>query len=253
MSGQVSVAGLCHAYGPLETLREVSFDAAPATVTALLGPTGCGKSTILRVLAGIVIPTAGTASIDHASAIGVPGRCAYMPQGDSLLPWRRARDNTLLSAQVAGTDIAAATRRADTLFARFGLAGFERSWPSELSGGMRQRVALLRTIMTEHPVLLLDEPFGALDAITRSDLHGWFGDLLRDEPRTTILVTHDIDEALRLADQIMVFTARPGRVAATIALSRPRPRSALHVLEPDCAMVKRQILEVLATPSGASL
>lgn len=248
MQGQVSVTGLCHAYGPLEALREVHFDAAPATVTALIGPTGCGKSTVLRVLAGLVIPTAGTATIDGLSAIGVPGRCAYMPQGDSLLAWRRARDNTLLAAQVAGGDIAAATRRADALFTRFGLAGFEQSWPSELSGGMRQRVALLRTVMAEHPVLLLDEPFGALDAITRSDLHGWFEDLLRDQPRTTVLVTHDIDEAVRLADRIVVFTARPGCVAATLTLPHPRPRSTLHVLDPDCAMVKRQILELLGTP-----
>lgn len=247
MTGQVEVAGLCHAFGPVEALREVSFFCPPETVTALIGPTGCGKSTILRVLAGLVRPTSGSSTVDGLSTIEAPGRCAYMPQGDSLLPWRRARDNTLLAAQIAHGDMAAARLRADALFARFGLAGFEDAWPAALSGGMRQRVALLRTVMADQPVLLLDEPFGALDAITRTDLQGWFGEVLATEPRTAVLVTHDIDEALRLADQVVVLSARPGRVAACIGLPTPRPRSALHVLEPDCAIVKRRILEVLAS------
>jgi ABC-type nitrate/sulfonate/bicarbonate transport system ATPase subunit len=168
-----------------------------------------------------------------------------MPQGDTLLAWRRARDNATLGAQIAGHDMTAARERVTTLFARFGLSGFEESWPRQLSGGMRQRVALLRTVMTDQPVLLLDEPFAALDAITRTDLQGWLTQLLQSEQRTTLLVTHDVDEALRLADQIIVLSARPGRVVDRITLPTARPRTLLQTTAEDFAIVKRQVLTAL--------
>ena len=141
-----------------------------------------------------------------------------------------------------------ATTRARDLFARFGLAGFDRAWPHELSGGMRQRVALLRTVIVGRPVLLLDEPFGALDAITRTTLQTWLSDLLAETARTSVLVTHDIDEALRLADQIVVLSARPGRVLATLTPPAARPRSASAVTQPEFATQKREILRLL-TPT----
>jgi ABC-type nitrate/sulfonate/bicarbonate transport system ATPase subunit len=251
--GAVSVVGLTHAYGSTPVLDAVSFTAAPGGLTALIGPTGCGKSTILRVLAGLVTPHAGTATVDGMSTFAHPGRCAYMPQGDTLLPWRRALDNAVLAADVARCDQAAARARAAALFVRFGLTGFEHAWPSQLSGGMRQRVALLRTVLADHPVLLLDEPFGALDAITRADLQGWLGTLLHAEARTTLLVTHDVDEALRLADRVVVLSSRPARVEASFALDGPRPRSAAAITTAHFAMVKRQILAALDGGSPGSV
>lgn len=248
MNGRVTVEGLSHAFGSRPALDGVSFAVAPGGLTALIGPTGCGKSTLLRVLAGLITPTAGMATVDGRSTTGRPGLCAYMPQGDTLLPWRRALDNAMLGAEITGHDLVAARARAAGLFTRFGLAGFEQSWPKELSGGMRQRVALLRTVMTDHQVLLLDEPFAALDAITRTDLQGWLAELLRTEARTTLLVTHDVDEALRLADQLIVVSSRPGRIVDMIDLDTPRPRRLEEITDPDFGRKKRRVLTALAEP-----
>lgn len=248
MTGVVDARALTHAFGPTPVLDGVDLSAQPGERIALIGPTGCGKSTILRILAGLVVPDRGSAQIDGRSVVGVPGSCAYMPQGDTLLPWRRALDNAVLGAEIARHDMGVARARAASLFARFGLAGFETAWPATMSGGMRQRVALLRSVLVDRSVLLLDEPFGALDAITRSDLQGWLSELLRAEGRTTLLVTHDIDEAVRLADHIFVLSPRPARVVERFALTAPHPRTPLQITEEDFAIVKRRILVAL-TPS----
>jgi ABC-type nitrate/sulfonate/bicarbonate transport system ATPase subunit len=226
-------------------LDAVDLTAADGQLVALVGPTGCGKSTILRVLAGLVTPSSGNAHVGGRSAIATPGLTAYMPQGDTLLPWRTSLQNAVLGARVARADAGATMVRARELFARFGLAGFEDAWPRELSGGMRQRVALLRTVLVNRPVVLLDEPLGALDQLTRSDLQAWLADVLADEPRTTLLVTHDVDEALRLADTIVVLSPRPGRVVGVIAVDDPRPRQPARLTEPDFAMLKRRVLAAL--------
>lgn len=245
MSAPIAVADLSHRFEALPVVQDVTFTVAPGEICALIGPTGCGKSTVLRVLAGLLIPTAGSATIDGTSTVGRPGLAAYMPQTDTLLPWRRALANATLGAELAGTDREVARRDARRLFARFGLSGFEEYWPSRLSGGMRQRVALLRTVLTGRSAILLDEPFGALDAITRSDLQGWLDDLLRHEERTTLLVTHDVDEALRLSDRILVLSARPGRIVDDVAVPGERPRDPMQLTDPDFAIVKRRVLEAL--------
>lgn len=242
----IHIDGLCHRYGPLAVLDDVSFDVAAGEITALIGPTGCGKSTVLRVLAGLLQPTSGTAMIDGRSVIGRRGAAGWMPQADTLLPWRRAIDNAIIGATVRGTPRQVARRGAIELFERFGLAGFEQAWPGELSGGMRQRVALLRTVLTEAPVLLLDEPFGSLDAITRNDLQGWLAGLLADTGRTTVLVTHDIDEAMRLGDTIVVMSARPGRVLDRVRIAAPRPRTLTGLTNEPFTTIKRQLLAHLA-------
>lgn len=244
MSGALSVAGLAQRFGERAILEDVSLSVAPGRIVALIGPTGCGKSTLLRVLAGLVIPTAGTALVDGATVIGRPGRCALMPQADTLLPWRRALDNAMLAGQLLGRSPAVLRDRARELFARFGLDGFEAAWPHELSGGMRQRVALLRTVLADLPVMLLDEPFGALDALTRLDLQSWLIAVHEQAPLTTIVVTHDIDEALRLADTVLVMSPRPGRIVGRIAVSRPRP-DALALTTADFAIMKREIIGLL--------
>lgn len=224
MNGALAAAGLTHRFGALGVLDEVTLTLAPGELVALVGPTGCGKSTLLRILAGLVKPTAGRAAIDGMSVIRAPGAAAYMPQAGTLLPWRSALANATLGAELRGTEPGEARERGRAAFARFGLAGFEEAWPSTLSGGMAQRVALLRTVLTDAAVLLLDEPFGALDAMTREDLHRWFADLLATTRRSVILVTHDIDEALVLADRIVVMSPRPGRILADVVVPTRRPR-----------------------------
>ena len=207
VSGGVTVAGVEKSFGPVKALDGVSLRAAPREVVAVVGPSGCGKSTLLELVCGLTAPDAGT--VEAAPA-------ALMPQRDGLLPWLSALDNAALSLRVAGTAKAAARAAAHAHFAAFGLEGFERSRPRELSGGMRQRVAFLRTLLAGRPVLCLDEPFGALDALTRGQMQRWLADALAREPRTVLLVTHDVEEAVLLADRIVLLSPRPGRVVATL-------------------------------------
>jgi NitT/TauT family transport system ATP-binding protein len=174
---------------------------------AVVGPSGCGKTTLLELVCGLQAPDAGTVRADPA---------VLMPQRDGLLPWLRAIDNAALAVRLAGASREQARARAHPLFAAFGLEGFERARPHELSGGMRQRVAFLRTLLSGKPVLCLDEPFAALDALTRREMQEWLAQALRQEPRTVLLVTHDVEEAARLGDRVLVLSPRPGRVVAEI-------------------------------------
>jgi ABC-type nitrate/sulfonate/bicarbonate transport system ATPase subunit len=218
VSGGVEVAGVEKRFGAVQALAGVSLRAAPRDVVAVVGPSGCGKSTLLELVCGLAAPDAGT--VESAPA-------ALMPQRDGLLPWLSALDNAALALRVAGVGRAAARAAAHEHFAAFGLEGFERSRPRELSGGMRQRVAFLRTLLAGRPVLCLDEPFGALDALTRGQMQQWLAGALEREPRTVLLVTHDVEEAVLLADRVVLLSPRPGRVVATIdvALARPRHRT----------------------------
>ena len=213
--GGVVLAGVRKAFGAVLALDGVDLLAAPHEVVAVVGPSGCGKSTLLELVCGLDAPDAGT--VRSAPA-------ALMPQRDALLPWLSALDNAALARRVAGDSRAVARERAHEHFAAFGLEGFEGARPAELSGGMRQRVAFLRTLLAERPVLCLDEPFAALDALTRGQAQGWLGEALAREPRTVLLVTHDVEEAVLLADRIVLMSARPGRVVETIGVPLPRPR-----------------------------
>lgn len=230
---------------PIETLRDVSLTVEAGEFASIVGPSGCGKTTVLRILAGLVVPTAGEARIGGRSTIGRPGLAAYMPQRDLLLPWRRAVDNATLGAEIAGVPRHEARRRALELFERFGLKGFERAWPAQLSGGMRQRLALLRTFLLPFDAILLDEPFGALDAITRRSMHGWLQDVWLRDRRTVLFVTHDVEEALLLADTVYIMTARPGRIAETMRVPFARPRPLDIVGNPEFAALKERLLETL--------
>lgn len=244
----VAIRGLRHAFPgtpPVAALDGVDLEAGRGRFVSLVGPSGCGKSTLLRALAGLLIPDAGEALIGGRSALGRPGLAAYMPQKDLLLPWRRALANAVLGATIAGVGRAEARRRALDLFGRFGLEGFERSWPSQLSGGMRQRLALLRTFLMPRDVLLLDEPFGALDAITRRGMHQWLQEVWRSDARTVLFVTHDVEEALILSDAVYVLTPRPARVAARLAIDHPRPRAPSIVTDPAFVANKARLLAAL--------
>ena len=211
----VALEGVAKAFGAVQALDGVSLHVRPRETLAVVGPSGCGKSTLLELVCGLQTPDAGT--IDAAPA-------ALMPQRDGLLPWLSALDNAGLALRVAGRSKAEARAAAHEHFAAFGLEGFEHSRPAELSGGMRQRVAFLRTLLAGRPVLCLDEPFGALDALTRAQLQRWLAGALVREPRTVILVTHDVEEAVLLADRIVLLSPRPGRVVDELTVDIPRPR-----------------------------
>ncbi|HEU5106020.1 MAG TPA: ABC transporter ATP-binding protein [Solirubrobacterales bacterium] len=218
------IAGVTHSYGDLRTLDSLALAGEAHEVVGLVGPSGCGKSTLLELICGLQEPSAGTITVEGAdSAAGRLEHCAFMPQRDLLLPWYSAIDNAALALRNKGAKRAEARTAAAELFDRFGLGGFEAARPSELSGGMRQRVAFLRTLIAGKPVLALDEPFASLDAITRAEMQEWLAAALRADPRTTVLVTHDVEEALYLCDRVAVLSARPGRLVAE--LSAPHPRA----------------------------
>jgi len=214
---EIVVADAAKTYGNVAVLGGVSLEVPSGGTVGLVGRSGCGKSTLLRLIAGLEAPDRGRIAVGGAEdEAGRLASCALMPQADLLMPWRDALGNASVPLENAGAGRREARARAAELFAELGLAGFEeaRSW--ELSGGMRQRVAFARTLLAEKPVLLLDEPFGALDAITRIEMQEWLAGALAALPRTAVLVTHDIDEALRLCDRVVVLTARPGRVACEL-------------------------------------
>jgi NitT/TauT family transport system ATP-binding protein len=197
-------------------LDGVDLDVHTGEIVAVVGPSGCGKTTLLELVCGLAAPDAGTVQAAPA---------ALMAQRDLLLPWRSAADNAALALRVAGVDRVTARRRAAALLRDFGLEGFERARPYELSGGMRQRVAFARTLLSGRPVLCLDEPFASLDALTRLQMQDWLAGTLALAPRTVLLVTHDVEEAIVLADRVLVMASRPGRVVASLDVAVPRPRS----------------------------
>ena len=210
-------------------LANVSLRAARGELVAVVGPSGCGKTTLLELVCRLQSPDSG--SIESAPA-------ALMAQRDMLLPWFDAVENAALALRIAGHRRARARERASALFGELGLEGFQRARPSELSGGMRQRVAFLRTLLSGKPVLCLDEPFASLDALTRREMQDWLAQALSRERRTVLLVTHDVEEAARLGDRVVVLSPRPGRVVAQLAV--PRPRS-----EADVLAVRERALEAL--------
>ena len=232
---------------PVLALEGLDLSVRDREVLAVVGPSGCGKSTLLELIAGLQEPDAGSVEVAGAARAEERRRgCAYMPQSDLLLPWRDALSNAALALECAGASRAEARQAAAPLFERFGLGRFENARPNELSGGMRQRVAFLRTLLAGRPVLLLDEPFGALDAITRAQMQDWLAAALAHEPRTVVLATHDIEEALLLSDRVAVLSPRPGRVVAELEVELPRPRVRRELVsDPAFIGLEQRALEAL--------
>ena len=210
---------------PLPVLRDVNFHVEEGEFVSIIGPSGCGKSTLLNIMAGLDSPTSGTVTLHGSQDRQRLGSVGYMQQKDLLMPWRSVMDNAILGLELQGVSKRDASDRARQHLGRFGLEGFENAYPHELSGGMRQRAAFLRTVLADQEVFLLDEPFGALDALNRTQIHQWVTGLWESMRKTIILVTHDVDEAILLSDRVYVMTARPGTMKMVQRVDLPRPRS----------------------------
>ena len=241
-----SVTGLSVRFNGTEgwghVLADLSFDVKQGELAAIIGPSGCGKSTLFNILAGLVKPDAGELCLDGRVVPNLKRQVAYMQQKDLLLPWRTVLDNAILGLEIQGMKKTDARHQAMALMPVFGLAGSEKKRPSELSGGMRQRLALLRTMLCRKDVVLLDEPFGALDAITRRSMQTWFLDVWARFRPTVLLVTHDVEEALVMADRIYVMNGRPAGMTDCIQVESDRPRS---VVDPAIIARKAQIIRDL--------
>ena len=241
------LSGVARMFGPVVAVSGVDLEVPLHSRLAIVGPSGCGKSTLLALICGLDEPNEGTIDVLGATTSADRlRRCAWMPQRDLLLPWRDVLGNAALALENQGVRRRTARQRVGHLVERFGLAGFEEKLPYQLSGGMRQRVSFLRTLVAGKEVLLLDEPFGALDSITRADLQEWLRTALDAEPRTTVLVTHDVEEALLIGERVVVMSARPGRIRAQFDVHLPQAGSRRELIRhPEFAELRDEILSLL--------
>jgi len=229
--------------GPV--LDDISITLREGELVCLLGVSGGGKSTLFNIISGLLAPDCGQVLLDGEDITNRPGRISYMLQKDLLLPYRTVQDNVALPLLLRGVDKQEARAQASAMFAEFGLEGTQKKYPAQLSGGMRQRAALLRTYMFSHNVALLDEPFSALDTLTKSAIHDWYLDVMERIKLSTLFITHDIDEAILLSDRIYLLTGQPGRITDEIVIREPKPRTKDFNLRPEFLAYKKYILERL--------
>ncbi|MGV8938639.1 MAG: ABC transporter ATP-binding protein [Allorhizobium sp.] len=251
MPPRLQLVDIAAGYGDLQVLHDISLSVQPGEFVSILGPSGAGKSTLFRLLNGGLKPQRGNMLFDGDPLDMASYPFAFMPQRDALMPWRRIIDNTTLGLEVQGISRRDARKRVEPLFADFGLSGFEQHYPSALSGGMRQRAALLRTVVQYRSMLLLDEPFGALDALTRAGMHRWLEGMWMRHRWTAMLITHDVREAVHLSDRIYVLSPRPASIVEVIDIPLARPRMRSGAAGADASAIENAILEtLLATPEG---
>ncbi|MEU4317526.1 ABC transporter ATP-binding protein [Nocardia fluminea] len=237
----------------LAVLGGVSFTVRSGEFVTVIGPSGCGKSTVFNMLAGLESPDSGSVGFRAADGEDTASHCAYMPQKDLLFPWRTVLDNTILGLRVQGVPKTEARRRARELFPVFGLSGFEDARPSQLSGGMRQRAALLRTVVQERELLLLDEPFGALDSLTRTEMQSWLQEVWQRYRWMVLMITHDVREAVYLSDRVIVLSARPATVRRELRIDLPRPRGLSMITAPEFVALEEELLAILHEESRRAL
>jgi ABC-type nitrate/sulfonate/bicarbonate transport system ATPase subunit len=234
-----------HDFGTTAALEPTTLEVEDGQFASLVGPSGCGKSTLFNIISGLLRPTAGHVYLDEREVTGETGHVGYMLQKDLLLPWRTVTQNIVLGASLHGRVTRRDREEAVALARRYGLGEFVDHYPHALSGGMRQRVALMRTLAFHKDVMLLDEPFGALDSQTRLRMQQWLLDVWHDQQRTVVFITHDVDEAIFLSDRVHVMSARPGTIRATFDIGLPRPRS-FEILTSDAfTEMKREILALI--------
>jgi NitT/TauT family transport system ATP-binding protein len=231
--------------GDLPALEDVSLEVRGGEFVAIVGPSGCGKSTLLRILGGLLAPTAGAVYLDGEPLSSPQRQVAYVFQNVNLLPWRTVLRNVLLPLEVAGTGRAEALRRAENVLALVGLEAFADLYPRELSGGMAQRVAIARALVAQPELLLLDEPFGALDALSREQMNLELLRIWRARRVTAVMVTHDLQEAIFLADRVLVMSSRPGQIQADISVDLPRPRTLEVMYTEFFGALSRRVREVI--------
>jgi ABC-type nitrate/sulfonate/bicarbonate transport system ATPase subunit len=251
----LEMRAITKSFGKVIALSGFKATVAPGEFVTVVGPSGCGKSTLFNMVAGLEEPDAGgilrfEGKSCHAAEL--LGRVSFMPQRDLLLPWRNVIDNAILALEVEGTPRKEARAQALRMLPEFGLAGFESQYPHQLSGGMRQRVALMRTFLFKRDLMLLDEPFGALDALTRAMMQRWLLDVWQKHRRTILFITHDVDEAIFLGDRVLVMTARPGSVKLEQRVNLPRPRRPEVVTSPEFINLKRILLDAIEEESMKS-
>lgn len=227
----------------LEVLSETTLDVMDREFVTIVGPSGCGKSTLLNILAALVQPSSGRILIDGSVQADRRRHFAYMFQKDLLFPWRTILENVALGLEIEGRPKREARMRAAAMLTRFGLNGFATHYPGQLSGGMRQRAALMRTLLCDRPVLLLDEPFAALDALTRSVMQEWLLQLWEQDHRTILFITHDVEEAIFLSDHVLVMSARPGRMKFELHIDLPRPRDHRILTTERFLELKRTVID----------
>jgi len=246
---KLSVQGVSKVYRngkrSLEALASIDLTVAVGEFVTVIGPSGCGKSTLFNIVAGVEKPTSGIVAIDEDASAVRAGKTGYMPQQPLLLPWRTVEENIMLGLDVRHVPRKKAQAEAQELLKRFGLAEFAQNYPSTLSGGMRQRVALLRTVLFNRSFLLLDEPFGALDALTRLSLQMWLLDLWQAIHSSVLFITHDVREAILLSDRIYVLSARPARVLRVVEVDLPRPRRPEHLTLERAVQLEQELMALL--------
>jgi ABC-type nitrate/sulfonate/bicarbonate transport system ATPase subunit len=229
----------------IPALDDVSFKVMPGEFVTIIGASGSGKSTLFNLCVGLLDPDDGEILIDGKKPENRAGLVGYMPQRDLLLPWRSVLDNVLIPLEIQGIPRRESRQKAMEMLPHFGLETFESEYPSALSGGMRQRAALLRTWLTGRSTMLLDEPFGALDALTRKELQNWLLSVWQEFARTVMFITHDVEEAVYLADRVIVLSARPGKIKRELTIDLPRPRRHRMIVEPEFGKLSRELLTEL--------
>jgi len=233
-------------YDNAPVVSDISLSLPQGSFISLLGPSGAGKTTLFNALAGIDTPDEGKVYLGDEDITGIPGRVGYMPQKDLLLEHRTILDNVILPLLIHGEKKSIAREQAVVYFPQFGLTGYEKKYPGQLSGGMRQRAALLRTCMLHKPVILLDEPFSALDAITRAEMQDWYREIAQAMGLSTFFITHDVEEALFLSDTVYILNGKPGKITNVFEVQPHRPRNRDFVVSREFAEQKKDILEAIS-------
>lgn len=245
METKLTAEGISKSYDSVQILDNVSMELHDQEIVSLLGISGAGKTTLFNVISGLLTPDCGHVFLKGQDITGQAGHVSYMLQKDLLLPYRTVVDNVALPLLLHGTPKKEAREKAGALFAEFGLEGTQNKWPAQLSGGMRQRAALLRTYLSSEGVALLDEPFSALDTITKDAMHTWYLNVMQKIELSTLFITHDIDEAILLSDRIYILAGKPGRIITELPVTEPRPRTRDFTLTDDFLHYKRKIIELL--------